>query len=286
MITLHPAMSLGRYDVITGYKISMSENRSGATADPSFREALGFWWKLGCITFGAHSRSSRDHVVRAGWEATLDRFRPFFGRKNSDRETSESTLSIRINPGGTGVMPFFRYTYSTPWSLCHLQIRESIPRSSRWPTFTVPARQLPGTRYDHPLLPRDDRRFSPWSWSPASLTPTSSPASSASRCPAQSFTSTARSSLSGSRCSWRNERSRPQAASTFTAKLGIAGIVVAAAMVPLGLMATAEWARRVAPTFPRIRHGHHNARHRAGGLCGAGHRRTFCSAENPLRTNA
>ena len=36
-------------------------------------------------------------------------------------------------------------------------------------------------------------------------------------------------------------------------KLGIAGIVVAASMVPLGIMATAEYGRRMAPTQPRIR---------------------------------
>jgi hypothetical protein len=36
-------------------------------------------------------------------------------------------------------------------------------------------------------------------------------------------------------------------------QFGIAGIVLAAAMIPLGVMATAEFARRVAPTFPRIR---------------------------------
>ena len=36
-------------------------------------------------------------------------------------------------------------------------------------------------------------------------------------------------------------------------KLGIAGIVVAASMVPLGVMATAEFARRMAQTMPRIR---------------------------------
>jgi hypothetical protein len=39
----------------------------------------------------------------------------------------------------------------------------------------------------------------------------------------------------------------------FHRKLGIAGIVVAAAMIPLGLMATAEYGRRMAPTMPRIR---------------------------------
>jgi hypothetical protein len=36
-------------------------------------------------------------------------------------------------------------------------------------------------------------------------------------------------------------------------QLGIAGIFVAAAMIPLGIMATAEWAHRMAPTFPRVR---------------------------------
>lgn len=36
-------------------------------------------------------------------------------------------------------------------------------------------------------------------------------------------------------------------------KLGIAGMAVAAAMIPLGLMATAEYGRRMAPTMPRIR---------------------------------
>jgi hypothetical protein len=33
-------------------KISMLDNRSGARANPSLREALGFWWKLGWIGFG------------------------------------------------------------------------------------------------------------------------------------------------------------------------------------------------------------------------------------------
>jgi hypothetical protein len=36
-------------------------------------------------------------------------------------------------------------------------------------------------------------------------------------------------------------------------RLGMAGMFVALAMIPLGLMATAEWARRAAPSFPRIR---------------------------------
>jgi chromate transporter len=35
-----------------GYKISMPENRSRVKAHPSLREALGFWWKLGWISFG------------------------------------------------------------------------------------------------------------------------------------------------------------------------------------------------------------------------------------------
>jgi len=35
--------------------------------------------------------------------------------------------------------------------------------------------------------------------------------------------------------------------------LGVTGIVVAAAMVPLGVLATAEYMRRMAPTFPRVR---------------------------------
>ena len=36
-------------------------------------------------------------------------------------------------------------------------------------------------------------------------------------------------------------------------KLGVAGIFVAAAMIPLGLLATAEFGRRMAPSMPRIR---------------------------------
>lgn len=36
-------------------------------------------------------------------------------------------------------------------------------------------------------------------------------------------------------------------------RLGMAGMFVALAMIPLGLMAGAEWARRMAPSFPRIR---------------------------------
>jgi len=36
-------------------------------------------------------------------------------------------------------------------------------------------------------------------------------------------------------------------------RLGIAGIVVAGLMIPLGFMATAEFIRRLAPSFPRIR---------------------------------
>ena len=35
--------------------------------------------------------------------------------------------------------------------------------------------------------------------------------------------------------------------------LGITGIVIASAMVPLGVLATAEYIRRMAPTFPRVR---------------------------------
>ncbi len=44
----------------------MPENRSGATAHPSLREALGFWWKLGWISFGgtaAHLAIMQSELV-------------------------------------------------------------------------------------------------------------------------------------------------------------------------------------------------------------------------------
>src|SRR6202021_223657 len=47
-------------------KISMLENRSGARAHSSLREALGFWWKLGWISFGgtaAHLAIMQSELV-------------------------------------------------------------------------------------------------------------------------------------------------------------------------------------------------------------------------------
>jgi chromate transporter len=44
----------------------MAENRSGATVHPSLREALGFWWKLGWISFGgtaAHLAIMQSELV-------------------------------------------------------------------------------------------------------------------------------------------------------------------------------------------------------------------------------
>src|SRR6201987_276534 len=44
----------------------MPENRSGAKAHPSLREALGFWWKLGWISFGgtaAHLAIMQSELV-------------------------------------------------------------------------------------------------------------------------------------------------------------------------------------------------------------------------------
>jgi chromate transporter len=44
----------------------MLENRSGASAHPSLREALGFWWKLGWISFGgtaAHLAIMQSELV-------------------------------------------------------------------------------------------------------------------------------------------------------------------------------------------------------------------------------
>jgi chromate transporter len=44
----------------------MLENRSGASARPSLREALGFWWKLGWISFGgtaAHLAIMQSELV-------------------------------------------------------------------------------------------------------------------------------------------------------------------------------------------------------------------------------
>jgi len=44
----------------------MPENRSGASAQPSLREALGFWWKLGWISFGgtaAHLAIMQSELV-------------------------------------------------------------------------------------------------------------------------------------------------------------------------------------------------------------------------------
>ena len=44
----------------------MTENRSGATVHPSLREALGFWWKLGWISFGgtaAHLAIMQSELV-------------------------------------------------------------------------------------------------------------------------------------------------------------------------------------------------------------------------------
>ena len=44
----------------------MPENRSGATSHPSLREALGFWWKLGWISFGgtaAHLAIMQSELV-------------------------------------------------------------------------------------------------------------------------------------------------------------------------------------------------------------------------------
>ena len=49
-----------------GFRFLMPENRSEATARPSLREALRFWWKLGWISFGgtaAHLAIMQSELV-------------------------------------------------------------------------------------------------------------------------------------------------------------------------------------------------------------------------------
>ena len=61
-----------------GYRNSVPENQPAAKAYPSLREALGFWWKLGWISFGgtaAHLAIMQSELVeKRGWISSDDFF--------------------------------------------------------------------------------------------------------------------------------------------------------------------------------------------------------------------
>lgn len=119
-------------------------------------------------------------------------------------------------------------------------------------TVTVPARSLPGTRYDHRFFP--------------AMIVVLTVVMVAGFAPTYFFAGVFRAPLPGLLVHIHGAVFTlwfvlllTQSALAATGRvgihrqLGIAGIFVAAAMIPLGIMATAEWARRMAPTFPRIR---------------------------------